>query len=73
MISAQIIYGLMMANWALQRTAIVNHLISTHIKMLLQQGVDVRTAFDQVLGEGSLDALASDLYDALRAKANKEI
>lgn len=42
--------------------------ISARIAKLMTEGMDVRTAFDAVLGAGAYDAFASELYDALRAQ-----
>lgn len=35
---------------------------------LMRAGVPVRDAFDLVLGAGAYERMASDLYDALRAR-----
>jgi len=43
--------------------------ISTMILTAIQDGKDVREAVDAVLGQGTFEKLAGDLYDALRAKA----
>jgi hypothetical protein len=42
--------------------------ISARIAALLAEGASTRDAIDSVLGGGTFDKLASDLYDALRAK-----
>lgn len=47
----------------------MNANISARIVFLLSQGMDVAAAVDAVLGAGTYEKLASDLYDALRAKA----
>lgn len=39
------------------------------IVSLLRQGVDVRKAYDTVLGAGAYERLVGELYDELRAKA----
>jgi hypothetical protein len=43
--------------------------ISFRILTLVNEGCDLKVAFDKVLGEGKYDSFVSDLYDALRAKA----
>lgn len=43
--------------------------ISTMILAAIADGKDVREAIDSVLGEGTFENFAGDLYDALRAKA----
>jgi hypothetical protein len=45
-------------------------IISLRIITLQQAGMTLPAAFDAVLGAGSYDKLASDLYDELRAKAD---
>jgi len=45
-----------------------NAAISAAILTLRQQGMTVRDAINQVLGAGTYEQIASDLYDALRAK-----
>lgn len=47
----------------------LNAQISARILSLIASGVDVREACNQVLGKDKMDAMVSDLYDALRAKA----
>lgn len=42
--------------------------ISLRILALVKSGMSEREAFDAVLGAGSFEKMASDLYDALRAK-----
>lgn len=42
--------------------------ISARIVALIAEGASTRDAVDTVLGAGTFDKLASDLYDALRAK-----
>lgn len=42
--------------------------ISAAILAAIAKGADTREAVDSVLGEGAYERLASDLYDALRAK-----
>lgn len=42
--------------------------ISTMILAAIKDGKDVREAVDAVLGVGTFEKLAGDLYDALRAK-----
>jgi hypothetical protein len=44
-----------------------NQIISARILKLVAEGYDVRTALDEVLGKGTFEKLAGDLYDALRA------
>lgn len=48
--------------------AIKNAKISAMIISKMQQGMDIRAAFDAVLGEGAYMKLAGEVYDALRAK-----
>jgi hypothetical protein len=43
--------------------------ISRQILALVATGKPVDEAINEVLGAGSYEALASDLYDALRVKA----
>jgi hypothetical protein len=43
--------------------------ISARILALISTGVEVKEACRQVLGADKFDAMISDLYDALRAKA----
>lgn len=47
-----------------------NAQISAAIISLRQEGMSMRDAINQVLGAGTYEQIASDLYDALRAKAN---
>ena len=42
-----------------------NAAISQAIKTLIDSGVTVKDAVDTVLGSGTFDAIASDVYDAL--------
>lgn len=49
--------------------ALKNAAISAAIMAHRENGMSLRDAFDAVLGEGAYAKLASDLYDALRAKA----
>lgn len=49
-------------------TADKNVAISLRIALLVASGKDVQDAVNEVLGEGAYERLASDLYDALRAK-----
>ncbi len=42
--------------------------IAARIVVLLTVGMDIRTAYDTVLGAGSYDALAADLHTTLQAK-----
>lgn len=46
--------------------------ISAAIAALVNAGAPVAVACDLVLGPGTYAALAADLYDALRAKAQAE-
>ena len=46
-----------------------NAAISAKIIALRQQGVPIRAAIDAVLGAGTFEQIAGELYDALRAKA----
>jgi hypothetical protein len=48
--------------------AIKNAAISAQIMGLVQTGMPLRQAFDQVLGEGAYAKMAGELYDALRAR-----
>ena len=47
-----------------------NQEISLMILGKMAQGMTVREALDTVLGEGTVEKLAGELYDALREKAN---
>lgn len=47
----------------------MNAQITARLVSLIAAGVDVREACNQVLGKDKMDAMISDLYDALRAKA----
>lgn len=47
----------------------MNAQISARILALIATGVEVKDACRQVLGADKFDAMISDLYDALRAKA----
>ena len=47
----------------------MNQVISARILSLIANGVEVKEACRQVLGADKFDAMISDLYDALRAKA----
>lgn len=48
--------------------ALKNAKISAMIIAKMQEGLDIREAFDAVLGEGAYMRLAGEVYDALRAK-----
>lgn len=48
--------------------ALKNAKISAMIIAKMQEGLDIREAFDAVLGEGAYMKLAGEVYDALRAK-----
>lgn len=48
-----------------------NRLIGALILKGVSDGMDVRSAFDMVLGAGSYDRFASDLYDHLKASDRK--
>jgi hypothetical protein len=52
-------------------TAEKNALISLQILANVQGGKSLKEAIDAVLGAGRYDAIVSDLYDALRAQAQK--
>jgi hypothetical protein len=39
---------------------------AARIAKLMAEGMDIRTAFDAVLGAGAYAAFASDLYDTLQ-------
>ena len=41
--------------------------ISARILTLVATGLDIRAAFDAILGAGTWDAMIDDLYEALRA------
>jgi hypothetical protein len=45
-----------------------NQAISARILAKAAEGMDIAEAFDAVLGEGRFEALASDLYHALRER-----
>lgn len=47
----------------------MNAKIAARIVALMNTGMDIRTAFDAVIGTGAYDALAAEVYDALKAKA----
>jgi hypothetical protein len=49
----------------------MNATISLRILTLVNGGMELRAAFDEVLGAGAFEKMASDLYDGLRAKAGK--
>lgn len=46
----------------------MNQVISARILALVANGMDVMEALNQVCGADKVDAMVSDLYDALRAK-----
>ena len=46
----------------------MNAEISRRILNLVASGVELRAAIDAVLGAGTFASVASDLYDALRAR-----
>ena len=46
----------------------MNATISARILALVAAGLDIKDAFDAVLGAGQFDALAASLYNALRAE-----
>jgi len=46
----------------------MNAKISQAILTLVASGMELRDAIDTVLGAGTFQGIASDLYDALRAK-----
>ena len=48
------------------KTAVISGLILAAIEI----GSDVREAVDSVLGDGTYEQVASDVYEALRRKAN---
>lgn len=48
-----------------------NAIISARILTLVAEGFTLRAAVDEVLGAGTYDKVASDVYDALREKARK--
>jgi hypothetical protein len=45
-----------------------NVVISTTIMTLVNNGLDMQTAFDIVLGEGAYKKIAGEVYDLLHAK-----
>jgi len=45
-----------------------DQIISAKILSAMANGMELKSAFDSVLGEGAYTKLAGDLYDALRAK-----
>jgi hypothetical protein len=47
----------------------MNAHISARIRANIAAGMDLPAAFDAVLGEGAYAKLASEVYDALRARA----
>ncbi len=50
-------------------TQAMNGVITGRILAAVASGMTIRNATDMVLGAGTTDKLASELYDALRAKA----
>ena len=48
-----------------------NEIISLRISALIAGGASVRSAVDQVLGAGTYQKIASDVYDALAHKSGK--
>ena len=46
-----------------------NQAISLMILGKVAQGMTIREAFDAILGEGTVEKLAGEVYDALREKA----
>lgn len=42
--------------------------IAARIVSLMTAGMDIRTAYDVVLGVGAYDTLAAELYTAMQAK-----
>jgi hypothetical protein len=44
-----------------------NLVISVCIKTLVNAGMPIKSAFDKVLGVGSYDKLAGDIWDAINA------
>ncbi len=53
------------------RAAAVNAVISTRIMALVGTGMAPIEACKAILGAEKVDAMISDLYDALRAKAGR--
>lgn len=47
----------------------INALISARILALVAAGMDLPAAMDQVLGAGTYERVAGELYDALRARS----
>jgi len=45
-----------------------DQIISAKILAAMANGMDLKSAFDFVIGEGAYIKLAGDVYDALRAK-----
>lgn len=58
-----------MTNETDTKTAEKNALISAAILAHKAAGLSTREAFDRVLGAGAFERMASDLYEALKAKA----
>ena len=54
---------------ALLNTTDKNLVISVAIKTLVDAGVDLRDAFDAVLGEGAYMKMAGQVYHQLRGEA----
>jgi hypothetical protein len=54
-------------NFAITTTGCTkNQAISLVIKTLVETGIPLRTAYDAVLGEGSYDELAGEVWEALQ-------
>lgn len=44
-------------------------IISAKILKLVAEGINLRDAFDAVLGQGAFEKLAGEIYDELRGRA----
>ena len=49
-----------------------NEAITSQVAALILNGMDAREALNTVCGKDKVDAMISDLYDALRAKAKAQ-
>jgi hypothetical protein len=52
---------------ALLGTTDKNVVISACIKTLVDAGLDIRTAYDAILGKGAYNKMASELHDSFNA------
>ena len=45
----------------------MNVIISQRILSLVNEGMELRAAFDAILGQGAYEKMAGEVYDALRS------